>query len=84
MHHLNSLRLRGMFSNLGVTNFNTVFLRRLLEEEKLPIVSNQVSFSVLDQRPLKGMCQLCEKHGVKLLTCELVMFLGDFQLIEYF
>jgi diketogulonate reductase-like aldo/keto reductase len=69
LHHLNELRSRGMFSNLGLTNFNTVSLRRLLEEERLPIVSNQVSFSVLDQRPLKGMCQLCEKHNVKLLTC---------------
>lgn len=28
-----------------------------------------MSFSVLDQRPLlKGMCDLCEKHNVKLLT----------------
>ncbi len=77
---LNRLRERGLFGNLGVTNFNTERLRQLLEEEKLPIVSNQVSFSVVDHRPLaRGMCRLCEQHGVKLLTYGTLLggFLSD-------
>ena len=33
----------------------------------IPIVSNQVQYSVLDRRPENGMSQLCSRHGVKLL-----------------
>lgn len=28
----------------------------------------QVQFSLLDRRPLNSMVQLCQKHGIKLLT----------------
>ncbi len=42
LHHLNSLREKGLFANLALTNFNTTYVRQLIEEEHLPIVSNQV------------------------------------------
>jgi len=55
----------------------------MIEDMGLPIATNQVSFSIIDQRPKqKGMTQLCEKHGVKMLCYGTLLggFLSDLYL----
>ncbi|KZV87327.1 Aldo/keto reductase [Exidia glandulosa HHB12029] len=69
LHHLLALRDEGKIRAIGLCNFDTEHLIEVCEA--LPpgsIVSNQVQFSLIDTRPLHGMCAACVKHGVKLLT----------------
>ena len=49
-----------------MTNFDTEHMVDLIEEGA-PIVSNQVSFSVLDTRPLAKMVKANKEHSVQLL-----------------
>jgi aryl-alcohol dehydrogenase-like predicted oxidoreductase len=53
-------------SNLALTNFDTPHLERILDRG-IPIVSNQVQYSMLDTRPAVRMAGLCSENGVKLL-----------------
>ena len=53
--------------NIGLCNFDTEHMLDLINE-KAPIVSNQVSFSILDTRPLEKMVPASLEHNVKLLT----------------
>jgi aryl-alcohol dehydrogenase-like predicted oxidoreductase len=39
-----------------------------LVDAGVPVVCNQVQFSLLDRRPLNGMIQFCKEHDIKLLT----------------
>ena len=63
---LAELREEGVVRHLGVTNFGTHALRTLLDEG-IPIVANQVQFSLLDRRPLGGLTDLCAERGVTVL-----------------
>ena len=67
MVELDRLRRRGLIAHLGVTNFDTRHLR-LLVRHGLPIVTNQVSFSVLDQRAAAGMSACCMDNDIRLLA----------------
>jgi aryl-alcohol dehydrogenase-like predicted oxidoreductase/enamine deaminase RidA (YjgF/YER057c/UK114 family) len=67
MKELAALRERGWIRHLGVTNFDTAHLR-LLVKHGVPIVSNQVSFSLLDRRAAGEMSAFCLAHGVRLLA----------------
>jgi aryl-alcohol dehydrogenase-like predicted oxidoreductase/enamine deaminase RidA (YjgF/YER057c/UK114 family) len=67
MLELDRLRREGRIGHLGVTNFDTDHLRLLLKHG-IPVVSNQVSFSLLDRRPAGRMTALCRETGVKLLA----------------
>jgi aryl-alcohol dehydrogenase-like predicted oxidoreductase/enamine deaminase RidA (YjgF/YER057c/UK114 family) len=64
---LDELRLEGRIGHLGLTNFDTAHLRVVLASG-IPVVSNQVCFSLVDQRPRRGMTDLCLERGVKLLV----------------
>ena len=64
---LAALRSESLIEHLGLTNFDTAHLRLLLAQG-LPIVSNQVCFSLLDRRAAGPMSQLCLERGVKLLA----------------
>ena len=64
--HLNALRDAGKIKHVGLTNFDTAHLAEILEAG-VPIVSNQVQYSVLDQRPEGTMVEFCERHGITLL-----------------
>jgi len=57
---------RGAVRHLGVTNFGTPHLRRMLDAG-MPVVSHQLQFSILDRRPAREMAALCAQHGVGLL-----------------
>jgi len=63
---LDRLRKHGKIAHIGVTNFDALHLSEILDAG-VPVVSNQVQYSVLDRRPAGGMAKLCEKRGVSLL-----------------
>lgn len=64
---LQKLVAKGKIRRLAVTNFDGKNLEVLLKEG-LPIVSNQVRFSLLDRRAERDLIPVCEKYGVKLLA----------------
>lgn len=64
---LEELREEGLIRHLGVTNFDTAHLKMALDTG-IKIVSNQVCFSLLDQRAQQGMLALCRNYDVKLLA----------------
>jgi len=64
---LQESREEGLIRHLGLTNFDTAHLRILLESG-IDIVSNQVCYSLLDQRAATDMARLCEERGVSLLA----------------
>lgn len=63
---LAALRAEGLTRHLGVTNFGTAQLQRILDAG-VPIVSHQVQYSLLDRRPAGAMRALCRAHGIGLL-----------------
>lgn len=67
LFYLNELKDEGLIRHIGVTNFDAAHLRIALASG-IPIVSNQVSYSVLDQRASGSMRKVCEQYGVKLLA----------------
>ena len=67
MKHLDALRREGLIRRLGVTNFDTAHLN-LLVKHGIPIVANQVSFSLLDRRAAGEMSAFCLANGVRLLA----------------
>ncbi len=64
--YLRRLRDAGKVKHVGVTNFDVPHLKDLLEAG-VPVLSNQVQYSLLDHRPENGMLDLCKEHGVSLL-----------------
>ena len=66
INHLMALQQNGQIRNIGLTNFDTDHMVDLMDEGA-PIVSNQVSFSVLDTRPLKKLVPASVDRNVKLL-----------------
>lgn len=65
--HLQALKAEGLVGALGVTNFDTAHLRVALHTG-IDIVSNQVSYSLLDSRARGDMAELCAEHGVGILA----------------
>lgn len=63
---LEELRREGKIRHLGATNFDAQRLRQLLDAG-IPLISNQVQYSLLDQRPAEEMAVLCAERGVQLL-----------------
>jgi aryl-alcohol dehydrogenase-like predicted oxidoreductase/enamine deaminase RidA (YjgF/YER057c/UK114 family) len=67
MTELVALQREGLIRQIGVTNVDTDHLR-LLATHGFPIVSNQVSFSLLDRRAAGAMSEFCLAHGIRLLA----------------
>ena len=67
MHHLTKLCDEGKIKHLGLTNFDTERIQ-IMTEQGFTLVSNQVQFSIIDQRPEVKMIPFCQKHDIKLLT----------------
>ena len=65
--YLDLLRAEGLIGAIGLTNFDTAHLRIALASG-LPVVSNQVSCSLIDRRAQGAMATLCRAHGVALLA----------------
>jgi aryl-alcohol dehydrogenase-like predicted oxidoreductase/enamine deaminase RidA (YjgF/YER057c/UK114 family) len=64
---LQEMKEEGLVRNLGVTNFDTPHLRVAMAS-KIPIVSNQVSYSLVDRRAEGRMTAFCLDHGIKILA----------------
>lgn len=60
------LRDKGKIGHIGVTNFDVPRLREMLDGG-IPVVSMQLQYSLLDQRPRHGMAALCAEREVALL-----------------
>jgi aryl-alcohol dehydrogenase-like predicted oxidoreductase/enamine deaminase RidA (YjgF/YER057c/UK114 family) len=67
MAELDALRREGLIAHLGVTNVDTDHLR-ILVGQGFPVVSNQVSFSLLDRRAAGPMTDFCLEHNIGLLA----------------
>ena len=64
---LQDLKEEGLIGQLGLTNFDTAHLR-IAVTSGIDVVSNQVSYSIFDQRARVGMTDLCLAHDIKLLA----------------
>lgn len=63
---LAELRRAGKIRLLGATNFDSVRLQEMLAAG-VELVSVQVQYSLLDQRPEGSMAASCAEHGISLL-----------------
>ena len=63
---LRDLQREGKIHLIGGTNFDTPHTEALIEAG-VPVVSMQVQYSLLDNRPEHRLAALCTKTGVKLL-----------------
>jgi aryl-alcohol dehydrogenase-like predicted oxidoreductase len=63
---LADLHDEGRIRHLGVTNFDAPHLAELVEAG-VPVVSNQVQYSLLDGRPERELVDVCDEHDVQLL-----------------
>ena len=67
MAELTALRDEGAIAHLGLTNFNTDHLC-VLVGQGFEVLTNQVSFSLLDRRAAGAMTAFCRAHGIRLLA----------------
>jgi len=67
LFHLKKLKEEGLIKHIGVTNFDAAHLR-IACASGIPIVSNQISHSLLDQRATSEMSAVCSEYKVKLLA----------------
>jgi len=67
LHELKRLKEEGLIGQIGVTNFDAAHLALALAEG-IPLVSNQVSFSLIDRRAAGHLAETCKQHGVRLLA----------------
>ena len=65
--YLAELRTEGLIRHIGVTNFDAAHLR-IAVASGIPLLTNQVSFSLLDQRAAGRLSEVCLQYGVKLLA----------------
>ncbi|MEO9295775.1 MAG: aldo/keto reductase [Nitrososphaera sp.] len=64
---LSDLRDKGKLRNVGLTNFDTAHMQDMADAG-IRIVSNQVQYSIIDQRPDVKMAEFCKKNNVSLLA----------------
>jgi aryl-alcohol dehydrogenase-like predicted oxidoreductase/enamine deaminase RidA (YjgF/YER057c/UK114 family) len=67
LYDLQDLKREGLIRHLGLTNVDTAHLR-MVKASGIEVVSNQVSFSLIDQRAAAGLAPYCAAAGVRLLA----------------
>ncbi|MDC0329764.1 aldo/keto reductase [Nitrosopumilus sp.] len=67
LKHLSKLQNEGKIKHLGLTNFDTERIKIIIENN-FKIISNQVQYSILDQRPEKIMVPFFIKYGIQILS----------------
>jgi aryl-alcohol dehydrogenase-like predicted oxidoreductase/enamine deaminase RidA (YjgF/YER057c/UK114 family) len=67
LYWLNELKAEGLIAHLGLTNFDTAHMEMVVHSG-IDVVSNQVCYSLLDQRAAGPMTTACLRHGIKLLA----------------
>ncbi len=75
---LTRLKDAGKIANVAVTNYNTVRLAELVEAG-VPVISHQLQYSLLDDRPNGAMVDYCSAHDIAFLCYGTVAggFLSD-------
>ena len=70
---LEELKNEGLIKHIGVTNFDSAHLR-IACSSGISIISNQVSYSIIDLRANQSsMVETCKDYGVKLLAYGVLM-----------
>lgn len=64
---LEELKDEGVIKNIGLTNFDAAHLR-IVKRSGINVVSNQICYSLLDQRAADEMTRTCEELDVKILA----------------
>lgn len=67
LEHMAVLRDQGWVRHLALTNFDTEHMR-LVTERGIRVVSNQVQYSIIDNRPEQQMIDYCQANGITLLA----------------
>jgi len=67
IEHLFSLKEKQKIKHVGLTNFDTERVKIMTEKGFTP-VSNQVQYSILDQRAENLMVPFCQEHEIKILA----------------
>ena len=65
--HLSQLREEGKIRHIGLTNFDTEHLKRIVDYG-IRLVSNQVQYSLIDMRAEVQMVPYCQENNIHLLT----------------
>jgi len=63
---LDRLRRLGKIRHIGITNFDVAHMEELLAAG-VSILTNQVQYSLLDDRPTQRMVEFCRTRGISLL-----------------
>jgi aryl-alcohol dehydrogenase-like predicted oxidoreductase len=66
MGWLNELHAEGKIRNVGTTNFDVPRLDEIVKSG-VPLVSQQLQYSVLDQRPLHGLTDFAKANNIRFL-----------------
>ncbi len=64
---LQELKEEGLIQHIGLTNFDSVHLKMVVNSG-INVVSNQICYSLLDQRASHQMTEVCLHHNIKLLA----------------
>jgi len=67
LKHLADLQAEGKIKHLALTNFDTEHMKIIIDNG-IKIISNQVQYSIIDRRPEVKMAKFCEENGIKLFT----------------
>ncbi len=67
LYWLQELKDEGLIANLGLTNFDTAHLLMAVTSG-IKVITNQVCYSLLDQRASHQMTKVCLAHNIKLLA----------------
>lgn len=67
LHEMTALRAEGLIGEIGVTNFDAAHLQVALADG-VPVLTNQVSFSLVDRRAAGALSALCAQKGARLLA----------------
>ena len=75
---LQELKDEGLIHSLGVTNFDTAHLR-IAKSSGIDLVTNQVSYSLIDRRAGGALADYCDENGVAILAYGTLLggFLSD-------
>ena len=65
--HLQSLKDEGKIRHIGLTNFDTDRMQ-IIKDWGIELVTNQIQYSIVDQRPSVKMEKFCTENNVLLLT----------------
>ncbi len=67
LNNLSKLQKENKIKHIGLTNFDTERVK-IMKEQGYDLVSNQVQYSILDQRPDRVMVPFFAKYGIKILS----------------